>query len=133
MVTIMAVIGWERHTTSSGWARLLVDGKRMGTAEAISRRWLPPYKNRHASWCECLFEVPEGATVIWDAGANSGPRGSDRVRQKLLFIVDPNSEIFETEGLGYPAQRAKLRGRLRLKKDLTRVRIRNHEALLSQL
>jgi len=132
-ITIIATIGNESHTTSSGWAKLIVNGQRMTHREAISKEWLTKFGDKHASWCECIFKVEEGAKVEWQAGANSGSRGSERVRQNLVFVADSSIEPIETEGIGYPASDASLSGRLRLVADEDREAKRNHEALKAAL
>jgi len=132
-ITIIATIGNESHTTSSGWAKITVNGQRLSHREAISKEWLTKFGDKHASWCECIFKVEEGAKVEWQAGANRGSRGSERVRQNLVFIADPAIEPVETESIGYPASEAVLRGRLRLVADEDKEARRNHEALKEAL
>jgi len=132
-ITIIAVIGNESHTTSSGWAKLTVNGQRLSHREAISKEWLTKFGDKHASWCECIFKVEEGAKVEWQVGANRGSRGSERVRQNLVFVADSSIEPIETEGIGYPASEAVLRGRLRLVADEDKEAKRNHEALKEAL
>lgn len=130
-VRIVAVIGSEAHTTSRGWANISVDGSRLGHRDAISKNWLTNFKDKHASWVECVFEVPDRSTITWEAGANSGSRGSDRRRQSLVFTVDSGAEIYESESIGYPAKDAKIRGRLRL--TVNQEQESAHQALLNNL
>ena len=132
-ITIIAVIGNESHTTSSGWAKITVDGQRLSHREAISKEWLTKFGDKHASWCECIFKVEEGAKVEWQAGANRGNRGAERIRQNLVFVADPSVEPIETEGIGYPASEASLQGRLRLVADEDKEAKRNHESLKAAL
>jgi len=129
MITIVAVIGNESHTTSRGWSNLTINGQRVNHRDAISTEWLTKFGDKHASWCECIFRVEEGARVEWQAGANRGSRGSERVRQNLTFIADPSIEPMETEGIGYPASKAILQGRLRLVTDKHEKAKHNHQAL----
>lgn len=128
MVKVTAVIGRETHSTSSGWGHLTLNGVRLSHRDAISKQWLTPYGDRHASWCEAVFQVPEGAFIEWDAGANSGSRGQHRRRQHLILRVDSSAPVWESENLGYPC-RASLRGRLRVVRDLVAERKAKHEAL----
>jgi hypothetical protein len=132
-VRIVAVIGSESHTTSRGWANISVNGSRLNHRDAVSKDWLTNFKDKHASWVECVFEVPNGATVTWEAGANSGSRGSDRRRQNLVFTADAGAGVYESESIGYPASNAKIQGRLRLAQDVNQAKAQAHQDLLNNL
>jgi len=132
MMRIIAVIGNESHTTSSGWARLSVDGARLTHRDATSKEWQSSFKDKHASWCECVFDVREGALIQWEAGTNSGSRGSSRRRQNLLFVVDPQADILRTEDLGYPCQ-GYLEGRMRLQVDENKIKADTHQLMKESL
>ena len=127
---IEATIGSENHSTSSAWAKLVVDGKRLSYRDADGAKWLTKHGDKHAHWVECFFKVREGAEVSWEAGCNTGPRGVNQQRQKLVFIARPEFEILTTEDLGYPCS---LRGRLRLAADIEAIKAQEHEALREQL
>jgi hypothetical protein len=128
MILIEATIGDESHTTSSGWARLLINGKRVSYKDAKSLKWLTKFGDKHARWAECLFEVKEGARIGWQAGANAGSRGRDKTRQDLVYIAAAASESIATESLGYPCS-GQLRGRLQLVSDRLKEQATAHEAL----
>lgn len=128
---LVAVIGNETHSTSAAWAKVSVGGRRLSHRDAISKEWLT--SDRHASWAECIFEVPEGAEVVWEAGANHGYRGSERVRQHFVLTADPDAPEWESPALPYPGGAAKLRGRLRLVKDLIAERGEAHQALMREI
>lgn len=130
---IVAVLGSERHTTSRGWSNLSIDGERVNWRDAISTNWLTDYGDKHAKWCECVFEVEAGAKVHWQAGVNSGPRGIYRKRQNLVFVANPALDIYTSELLGYPAADAIIRGRLQLITDLEQQAADEHKQLMEEL
>lgn len=120
-MNICAVIGNEAHTTSSGWSKLSINGKPVTWRNASVKNWLTKFGDKHASWCECYFEVEPGDRIAWEAGTNSGNRGADRTRIHQVFIADEALEVIELTPLGYPASNAKLAGRIRLEADLLAV------------
>lgn len=126
---ISAIIGSESHTTSSGWAKLTVNGKRMSHREALTKEWLTKMGDKHANWVECVFDVQSGQVVEWDAGTNSGNRGANKARLKLRFLADESAETIETEDLGYPAKGAILKGKLRLVEDENESKAELHRML----
>ncbi len=132
-MNIVAVIGRESHTTSRGWANVSRNGQKLSHRDAISKEFLTKYGDKHAMWVECIFKVEPGDTITWEAGANAGNRGSERTRQNLTLIVDPDAEIYQTEDIGYPASTASLRGRLRLESDADREQAENHAVLKASL
>lgn len=111
-MNINAVIGSESHSTSSGWAKLKINGRAVTYRDARTKEFLTKFGDKHAMWVDCTFEVKPGDKISWDAGKNSGNRGSNRERLNLEFIVVESAEIIETPDLGYPAGGAILRGRL---------------------
>lgn len=132
-MNVIAVIGNESHTTSRGWAKVSVNGQQVTHHDAISKDFLTKYGDKHAMWVECIFSVEPGDTITWEAGANAGSRGSERTRQNLTLVADPDAEVYETENIGYPASNAALRGRLRLAGDANREQAANHAALKANL
>lgn len=87
---ITAILGDESHTTSAAWSKLTINGKRVYPRDAITKKWL--YYDRHLRWAECVFDVPEGAEIVWQVGVNRGYYGADRTRHQLVFVADPNAE-----------------------------------------
>jgi hypothetical protein len=132
-IRIVAVIGNESHTTSSGWAKLFINGERASHRDAISKQWLTKYGDRHASWCECVFEITDDTEIRWQAGANSGSRGRNRTRIDKIFRADSTVAPIQIESPGYPAQSATLRGRLVEVVDAITESAANHEALKNAL
>lgn len=111
-ITIIAILGNESHTTSSGWAKLEINGKRVSYRDATSSKWLTEYGDKHSSWVECVFQVKEGDKLVWDAGSNHGQRGSIRERQNLTLIARADADVWENETMGGPGREATLKGRL---------------------
>jgi asparagine synthetase A len=114
---ILAVIGNESHTTSSGWSKIKINGRSVSFRDASSKVWLSEYKDKHASWCECIFDVKSGDKIEWEAGSNSGYRGANHNRVHQIFVADESAESINLSPLGYPADNAKLSGKLRLVED----------------
>jgi len=130
MGRLLATIGNESHTTSSYWMKVSVNGKAMRHGDAISKRWISKYGDKHASWCECVFEVNDGDTVSINAGSNTGNRGANRDRQMDEFVFDSTLEPVEvatTGGLGSVV------GRLRLKVDALAEAAKAHHDLAEEL
>jgi len=123
-MNIVTVIGRENHTTSSAWAKIKVDGKQLSHADSISKKWLSEYGDKHASWVECVFDVPNGAHIEWEAGSNTGARGANRTRIHQEFIIDSQADVLEAQSTGYPDM---LKGRLH---EVTE-RVDAHAALLA--
>lgn len=132
-MNIVAIIGSESHSTSSGWAKLKINGRPVSYRDAKSKEFLTEFKDKHASWCECVFVVNPGDTISWEAGTNSGNRGANRERLNLEYEADTNCEVIETPDLGYPAKGAILKGRLRPVADRIQDAADAHEAAKKQL
>ncbi|MCB0087943.1 MAG: hypothetical protein KDE54_08520 [Caldilineaceae bacterium] len=129
---IAAVIGNESHSTSSGWSKISINGKRMSHRDASTKEWITKFGDKHASWCECTFSVVEGDAVAWEAGSNSGPRGREKVRIDLRFTVDSSAQYDESP-LGYPAANARLAGKLLLLEDTKDSAASAHRALVKEV
>lgn len=117
-MNIQATIGTESHSTSSGWAKLKINGRDVTYRDAFSKNWVSKFGDKHASWCDCFFEVKPGDKIEFVAGTNSGNRGANRDRIHQIFVADESLEVLEIKPLGYPASEAGISGRLRLEKDL---------------
>jgi hypothetical protein len=129
-MNIVAILGNESHTTSRGWSKLSINGKEANWRNAVSKNWLTKWGDKHARWCECVFEVKDGDRITWEAGANSGSRGSDRKRENLILIADSSADIFQNDGVGYDAT---IKGRMRLEKDINKAATDAHAELLNNL
>lgn len=132
-MNILAIIGTEAHTTSSGWSRIKINGRLVSYRDAVSEQWLSKYGDKHASWCECVFTVAPGDKVEWEAGTNSGYRGADHARINRVFVADDNAQKIELAPLGYPATSAKLAGTLRLVEDRIEYAESAHEEAKSKV
>lgn len=91
-LTLTALIGNESHTTSSSWAKVSINGRRMTHQDAFDKTWLTEYGDKHSSWSICQFALEPGDTVEWESGSNTGPRGRNRLRQKQRFVVSAEAK-----------------------------------------
>lgn len=132
-ITIVAVIGSETHTTSSGWGKLEINGKRVSYRDATSSKWLTEYGDKHASWVECVFQVKEGDKLVWDAGSNHGNRGAIRERQKYTLIAREAADVWENETMGGPGRQATLKGRLVMMDNANQNEADRHARLIESL
>ena len=130
---IIAVIGYEAHSTSNGWSRITINGHLKSYRDAVSTKRLSAWGDKHAFWCECIFKVEAGAIIHWEAGTNNGSRGANRDRRLNTYRVDASVEPRGVEEMGYPAQKARLEGRLVLARDHVGEVTAAHSALKSEL
>ena len=116
-MNILAVIGNESHTTSSAWSKMAINGNPTGWGDAVSKRWLTDYGDKHSRWCECLFQVNDGDTITIDAGANSGSRGVNRVRVQRTYRFEANAAVIQIQLPSLYGVQPYIEGRLVLVSD----------------
>jgi len=126
---IRSIIGSESHTTSCYWASLSMNGSKLTHREAASKEWLSNYGDKHASWCECYFDIPDGATLEWESGSNTGNRGANRTRINRTYRTDASAEVVIVDGCG----QGTLEGRLVLVGDKNAEDSERHESMRDQL
>lgn len=132
-IRICAVLGNESHSTSKGWSKLTVNGVKVTWRDAAAKEWKTKPGDKHATWCECIFEVNDGTRIEWEAAANQGPNGREKTRINQSFIADSGAPVFSTASPGYPARDAILSGRLRLESDQNAENKANFQSLKENL
>jgi len=125
---IKATIGSESHTTSGKWLKIKINGKPVSHWEAMSREFQTAYGDKHATWCDCFFEVGDGDIVCVDAGHNYGPRACNRDRTNLKLRVDLSIEPVEI-----PVVAGSLTGRLVVVEDAAQKAASTHQEAAADL
>lgn len=125
---IVALLGSESHTTSSKSASMTINGKPATYRSALSSDWQTKFGDKHAKWCECVFEVNDGDVIEFKAAHNYGPRACNRDRTDIELRFDLSVDVVD---IGVVA--GSLKGRLVLVSDRLAAAASAHEAAILDL
>lgn len=120
---VLIETGSESHTTSS--ASVIAkfvggehDGQMMYTVKKFvtNTRWYDS-NNKHKTWVETIFELPEGTKFEVIGRGRTGARGADRHEFHKVFVVSSDTEVLETT-IDVGLRDTDLKGRIQVVKDV---------------